>query len=265
MTVERRPLPAGADAVHGPPATTGDEPRNRLAEGIRQLSELLVGRPLAADDLEAAADGVATVVERLRTAAGPGKRPRQHQVPFGHPQDFFPTSPIFGYANPLAPPVDVWAAPGDDGRLELRGRAFFGYAYEGPPTCVHGGVIAEVFDELLGAVNIIGSRPAMTGTLTIRYLRPTPLLAWLDLSARQSSAAGRKVFAEGTISHQGVVTAEAEGVFIEMRPEKMLDLVNANIRQAEGDVIDAPLADFVGHGGVLLGAEGTLPAEGGAP
>ncbi len=49
--------------------------------------------------------------------------------------------------------------------------------YEGPPTCVHGGVIAELFDELLGISNILAGPGAMTGTLTIRYRRPTPLLA----------------------------------------------------------------------------------------
>ena len=37
----------------------------------------------------------------------------------------------------------------------MRGRVTYGYAYEGPPTCVHGGVIAELFDELLGMSNIL--------------------------------------------------------------------------------------------------------------
>ena len=46
--------------------------------------------------------------------------------------------------------------------------------------CVHGGVIAELFDEVLGAANIVADHGAMTGTLTVRYRKPTPLLADLD-------------------------------------------------------------------------------------
>ena len=51
---------------------------------------------------------------------------------------------------PSRPPIDVWAVEGADGQRELRGSVTFGYPYEGPPTCVHGGVIAELFDEMLG-------------------------------------------------------------------------------------------------------------------
>ena len=66
----------------------------------------------------------------------------------------------------------------------------FGYPYEGPPTCVHGGVIAELFDELLGMSNILVGQGAMTGTLKIRYRRPTPLLAPLELVARHTGQGG---------------------------------------------------------------------------
>ena len=72
----------------------------------------------------------------------------------GIPREFFPTSPVIGFANPVARPVVV---EGVDG--ELHGTAFFDYQYEGPPTCVHGGVIAMVFDEMLGAANILGGEP----------------------------------------------------------------------------------------------------------
>ena len=36
-------------------------------------------------------------------------------------------------------------------------------------------MIAETFDEMLGAANIVAGNPGMTGTLTIRYRKPTPL------------------------------------------------------------------------------------------
>ncbi len=63
----------------------------------------------------------------------------------------------------------------DGGSARSAPTACFDWAYEGPPTCVHGGVIAEVFDEVLGAANIVAGVRAMTGTLTVRYRKPTPL------------------------------------------------------------------------------------------
>lgn len=253
------PLPASATAEHGPSRTAADSPRNRLAAGVRRISALMVGRPLADDDLAAAAEGVARVALDLERAAGPGKAPRGQPDHTGHPQDYFPTSPVVGYGNPVAPPVDFWAERGRDGQLELRGRAFFDYPYEGPPTCVHGGVIAELCDELLGSVNILTGRAGMTGTLTIKYRRPTPLLTELDLVARQTSVEGRKIFAWGGIFHDGELTVEAEGIFIEVRPQVMLDIMTTNAKEAQGEVVDAQLQAFVDQGGEILGVDGPPP------
>jgi acyl-coenzyme A thioesterase PaaI-like protein len=239
VTAGRPPLPPGAGDVHGSPRSTGEEPANRLAAGIRRLTDLLVCRPLPDPALQEAADTVATVVARLEEVAGPGRRPREHPRPGQHPQDFFSTSPVIGYANPLAAPVDVWAATGDDGLRELRGRARFGCAYEGPPGCVHGGVIAQLFDELLGSAAILGGHPGMTGTLTIRYRRPTPVLTWLDLQARIIGIEGRKGRLWGAIRHDGVCTAEAEGVFV---------LVPQRLRNEMVAAGGAPPADGIEEG-----------------
>jgi acyl-coenzyme A thioesterase PaaI-like protein len=141
----------------------------------------------------------------------------------GDAQDFFPTSPVIGFANPVAPPVVVEAV--DDG---LVGSAWFDYQYEGPPTCVHGGVIAMVFDEMLGAANILAGNPGMTGTLTIRYRKPTPLRTPLRLEARFVGRDGRKIRTTGAIYHGDVLTAEAEGVFIELVPQRFMKIVAEN-------------------------------------
>lgn len=221
-------------------------PRNDLAAAVRRVSSLVVGRPLDDEHLASAAALVSSVADDLELAAGPGKAPRSQPDSDGNPQDFFPTSPVIGYANPVAPPVDLWAVRTDEGSLELRGRALYGYPYEGPPTCVHGGVIAELFDELLGSVNILTGRAGMTGTLTVRYRRPTPLLTPLDLVARQTGSEGRKIFAWGGIYHEGELTAEAEGIFIEVGAAKMLEIISANADEAEGDVVDPELEELRG-------------------
>ena len=57
----------------------------------------------------------------------------------------------------------------------IKGTVTFGSAYEGPPGHVHGGYVAAAFDELLGMTQSLGGMPGMTGTLTVRYRRPTPL------------------------------------------------------------------------------------------
>ena len=183
----------------------------------------MVGLPIADDDITAAATALKDVADGLERTAGPGRRPRAQPDPVGDPQEFFPTSPVIGFANPIAPPVVVEAVDG-----ELRGTAFFDYQYEGPPTCVHGGVIAMVFDEMLGAANIMAGSPAMTGTLTIKYRKPTPLRTPLRLEARFVEREGRKVRTYGAIFHGDLLTAEAEGIFIEVVPQRFLAIVTEN-------------------------------------
>ena len=116
---------------------------------------------------------------------------------------------MVGPLNPIAPPLTFTF----DGE-RLRGSGAVPAAYVGPPGMVHGGVVAMIIDELLGAVNACLGLGAFTGTLTIRYERPTPIATDLELESWVDRTEGRKVFTVGTISAGGVVTARAEGVFI---------------------------------------------------
>jgi hypothetical protein len=239
----------GFPGLNGAAQATGDEPLNRLAAALRRISAVAVGLPLPESDVAQAAEQMAALADALESAAPPVKRLRLQPTQDGHPQDFFPTSPMVGYANPVAPPVDVWAVPGPEGGREIRGRVTFDYPYEGPPTCVHGGIIAELFDEILGLANIIGGRPGMTGTLSVRYRKPTPLLAPLDLEAKVVRREGRKIFTWGAIYHQSQLTAEAEGIFIEMQPMGMLGIVAENARQTDAPVVDADFARLIADAG----------------
>jgi acyl-coenzyme A thioesterase PaaI-like protein len=199
------------------------DPRFAAAEAIRRITSAMVGRPIDDSALAEAGAALEAVADQLETAAGPGRRARLEPDPAGDAQGFFPTSPVIGFANPIAPPVRIEL--GDDG---LVGTAFFEFQYEGPPTCVHGGVLAMVFDELLGATNIAAGHPGMTGTLTIRYRRPTPLRTALRLESRCLGRQGRKITTWGGIFHDDVLLAEAEGIFIELVPERFLQVVAAH-------------------------------------
>jgi acyl-coenzyme A thioesterase PaaI-like protein len=205
------------------------EPRRRLSDAMRSLASLTVAAELDDDVVDEAADAVEAVAAKMEAAAGPGKRPRR--VPnTAHPaQEFFPTSPIIGMESPISPPVRVEVIRGDDGRFrEIRGEVNFDFQYEGPPSCVHGGVIAEVFDEMLGAATIAAGNPGMTGTLTIRYRKPTPLRTDLRLEARLTGRSGRKIRAWGGIYDGETLTAEAEGIFIEVRAAQLIGIAERN-------------------------------------
>jgi hypothetical protein len=233
-----------------------NEALERLAAASRRITAMAVGRPLSESALEAAAGVLSDVADTLEAEAPDKKRPRSQPSAQIDPREIFPTSPIIGRANPIAPPAELWVVEGEGGQRELRGRVTFDYQYEGPPTCVHGGVIAELFDEMLGAANIVADNAGMTGTLTIRYRKVTPLLVPLDLVARRTGSERRKVFAWGGIYHAGELTAEAEGIFISMQPGRMLDIVTANAREATAPVVDPDFIELVadaagGEGGPI--------------
>src|SRR5699024_4545068 len=60
-----------------------------------------------------------------------------------------------GMRNPIAPPLDVTADDEGNVRAQLR----LGAAYEGPPGCVHGGILAAVLDQVVGTVPARVGRP----------------------------------------------------------------------------------------------------------
>ncbi|HEX9888323.1 MAG TPA: hypothetical protein VGA69_02510 [Nitriliruptorales bacterium] len=118
-------------------------------------------------------------------------------------------SPVSGRSNVVAPPLVV------DAYGEVtRAHAVFGDQYHGPPGGVHGGIVAAVFDELLGIAQIGCGTAGHTGTLTIRYRALTPLYTRVDYEAECVGREGRKLFVTGRSTVDGRVTAEAEATFI---------------------------------------------------
>lgn len=125
------------------------------------------------------------------------------------PMELFPYSPLIGRGNPVSPPIHFTEEAG-----VVYGVGRFGAQYCGPPNHVHGGIVAAVMDELLGAVNVVNDLGAMTGTLTVRYRRPTPLFEEIRMEGNTGKAQGRKVFATGKMWHGDDLLAEAEGIFV---------------------------------------------------
>jgi len=195
--------------------------KRRLANALRAVIERVVPSDAPVDELSRAADALERYAEQLK------QHPRL-QRRMGYPEAsnsgdvlaFFDQSPLMGLANPLAPPISISVT---SNRTAL-GEVTFASAYEGPPGHVHGGFIAAAFDEVLGFVQSLSGTPGMTGTLTVRYRKPTPLHTPLRFEARYLRTDGRKVHTEAQLLAEGVLLAEAEGLFISMREGGMLRL-----------------------------------------
>jgi len=188
----------------------------RLANAMRRVIDHLVQVAAPEEDLSAAADALERYAKRL--SKYPVSRSYEgfaESANAGDPHAFFDHSPLIGISNPLAPPIRL-AVLGD----KVEGHGTFGVAYEGPPGHVHGGFLAAAFDEVLGMAQSLTGNPGMTGTLTIRYRRPTPLLTELVFEAYVDRVEGRKIFTHGTLSANGVLTAEADGLFIAVGQER---------------------------------------------
>jgi acyl-coenzyme A thioesterase PaaI-like protein len=138
----------------------------------------------------------------------------------GDPHAFFDHSPIAGQANPLAPPIYM-----EIEQERVVARVHYGAAYEGPPGSVHGGHVAAAFDEVLGMAQSLGGQPGMTGTLTIRYRKPTPLHTDLRVVAWNTGTEGRKTFTSGEMYAGDVLTAEAEAIFVSVDMARIAELM----------------------------------------
>jgi acyl-coenzyme A thioesterase PaaI-like protein len=135
----------------------------------------------------------------------------------GSPSPHFDHSPIMGMANPIAPPARIES--GGDRTIILHIR--FGSAYEGPPGSVHGGVVAATFDEVLGMTQSLSGEPGMTGTLSVKYRRPTPLHHDLRFVGSLERVDGRKIFTTGRCFAGDELTAEAQALFVRVDFERI--------------------------------------------
>ncbi|MEC9034633.1 MAG: PaaI family thioesterase [Actinomycetota bacterium] len=120
-----------------------------------------------------------------------------------------------GESTPLAPPVIFSKTQNPDGKEVVVGEVVFDQTREGPPRTVHGGMMAAVFDDVLsGVLSGAGATGSVTGKLTIRYRRPTPINTDLRFEAWIDHQQGRRLTAHAHCLSNGEVTAEAEALFV---------------------------------------------------
>jgi acyl-coenzyme A thioesterase PaaI-like protein len=179
-----------------------------LTDALRRLNEVSLRTTIGYDTIVEATRAVEEITSRLEVEMIPANYGVVITTS-GHVRGY--GNSVVGLRNPIAPPLKIV-------QDRVKGGAssdfFLNALYEGPPGKVHGGVLALVLDQIFGEAAAAGGTPGMTGTLTLRYRKPTALgacsaNAWVD------STAGIKTIVKGELrDNEGDVTVEAEGLFI---------------------------------------------------
>ncbi|BBZ15756.1 PaaI family thioesterase [Mycolicibacterium gadium] len=179
----------------------------RLTASVRRLIDATIRTEVDLAAIADAADKIDAATARLSDSLLPGSfgvqtTPDGRSIALGNV--------VIGRRNPIAPPLVV----DHDADGAVHTDFVLGAAYEGPPGHVHGGICALILDHVLGATAHKPDQPAVTGTLTLRYVRGTRLGQRLRAQAQVDRIDGTKTFAVGSISDSDGVTVEAEGIFI---------------------------------------------------
>lgn len=107
---------------------------------------------------------------------------------------------------------------GEDGRL--RGWARFRRYHLGRNGAVHGGIIAHLFDSVLGKTSFVltGGPYQRTAYLHVNYRKIVPIETQLQVEAGVLRTEGRKIFVDIRLSDGDDLLADGEGLFVLLKP-----------------------------------------------
>jgi acyl-coenzyme A thioesterase PaaI-like protein len=99
----------------------------------------------------------------------------------------------------------------------LVGRAWFGPETEGPPGHAHGGGVAAVMDEALGAVVYTQGHPIVVARLTVDFRAMVPVGVDATFETWVERIDGRKIHTRGRlISPAGALLAEGHAICVKL-------------------------------------------------
>lgn len=107
-------------------------------------------------------------------------------------------------------------------------------AMEGGPGVAHGGWTAAIFDEVIGQVPLLHAVLSVTKTLTVNYLRPTPI--------------------ERDLIIEAAITSRQEGRW-ELTGRLILESTGAELATASGTWIERDRSHFARHKEWLSGQD----------
>ncbi len=179
-----------------------------LTDDVRELIAAALRTDADHESIDAARAAIRTATDVLRSRQQDETQVVRYSVG-GRPVVW--GNAVIGLRNAIAPPLTIQH---DDDASRCWSEFTLNGAYEGPPGLVHGGVCALVLDHVLGEAASAGlTKPLFTGTLTLRFVRGTPL-GKLRAEAAVERTEGVKSFVSGHLSDAEGVTVEAEGIFI---------------------------------------------------
>jgi acyl-coenzyme A thioesterase PaaI-like protein len=109
----------------------------------------------------------------------------------------------------------------DEAKGSFYARVVFGEIAKGPPNHAHGGAIAAVLDEVMGATAWMSRLHSMTAQLKLNYFKAVPLKKEVFIETHIEKVVGKKVIIKGTIfDEKETVYVETESLFIKQGKEK---------------------------------------------
>ena len=105
---------------------------------------------------------------------------------------------------------------------QLYAKAWFGRKTMGPPGHVHGGAMAAVLDEAMGAVCWMNDHKTVAASISVKFIAMLPIETETILESRIDRVEGRKIFTRASLANpSGQVVAEADGLFIVLKDEAL--------------------------------------------
>jgi acyl-coenzyme A thioesterase PaaI-like protein len=181
-----------------------------IVDHLRVLNRLAITLNAPSDTLQHIADKTAELVNHF--TPHDKHRLREYFAPLtrlDHYEGLQPYAPFGGSHNPITPMLN-YHMEGDTviaiGRFDL--------LHEGPIGCLHGGMIAGIYDCVLAAAMVHHNLGGPTAQLNIRYIAPTPLHQSLRFSSWVDRIEGKKVYIQGQCHVGDTLVSSAEAVFI---------------------------------------------------
>jgi len=194
--------------------------RREVANTLRALVDECLMSAVSIEELASAGDFLESALGVLRERRGASFVEAVENGEFrANPITYADRNPVIGKANPIAPPMLLES----DGEWVV-GKVNLGSVYEGPPGFVHGGVISGLLDQLFGSLMVREGTACLTGRLTVRYRRPTPIGEDLVLKARIARTAGRRYMCDGLLSIGDQKMVDADAMMVAVNNEHLVSL-----------------------------------------
>jgi acyl-coenzyme A thioesterase PaaI-like protein len=194
------------------------------ALAMRRLNRAVAGFDAADEDWRELARHANEMANRLEAGAPRAKEHDVLTVPHGIAArdglpltiavgerfDFDPFSAGGGRFHPSSIGMTLWR----DGDESVAARTTIDPMFQGPPGRVHGGVVALIIDEVMGAVNRFTGGRAYTARLAVDLRAPAPVGVELRFRAWRELVNGRKITIRADGRSDEGLFVEAEALFV---------------------------------------------------